>query len=98
MFPEINAFDDPQWPIDAFLVVVLKGSSQSEQNAIRKARDAAAAARGEPPREKRKCGARKAAPKKAAPKKAIEAPAGDVSMHSVGHSKSVYMRPHFRYF
>jgi hypothetical protein len=88
-FPEFRAFDDPQWPVDAFLLVVLKGSSQSQQNTTRKELDAAAAARGEPAREKRK-----GAAKKIVSEESVEVLAQDVSMLMIEHSKSIYIRSH----
>jgi hypothetical protein len=33
MFPEFNEFNDPLWPINAFLLVILKSSSQIDQRA-----------------------------------------------------------------
>jgi hypothetical protein len=33
LFTEFNTFDDPLWPVNAFLLVVLKSSSQVDQRA-----------------------------------------------------------------
>ncbi|KAG9075130.1 hypothetical protein FRC06_010256 [Ceratobasidium sp. 370] len=42
-YPEFMMFDDPVWPVNGLLLVVLKASSQSEQRAIARFRAAQAA-------------------------------------------------------